>query len=129
MQIKQILTEAAIGSEVTVKGWVRTKRVQPNVIFININDGSTIHNIQAVAEPSMIEEETLKLITTGSCVAVSGTLIESKGSGQRVEVELKSVTVYGTADPEKYPLQPKKHSLEFLRERSEERRVGKECRP
>ena len=116
MQIKQILSEAAIGSEVTVKGWVRTKRVQPNVIFININDGSIIHNIQAVAEPSLINEETLKLITTGSCVAVNGTLIESKGSGQRVEVELKSVTLYGTADPEKYPLQPKKHSLEFLRE-------------
>ena len=116
MQIKQILAEAAVGSEITVKGWVRTKRVQPNVIFININDGSIIHNIQAVAEPGVIDEETLKLITTGSCIAVSGVLNESKGSGQRVELQVNSVQVYGTADPEKYPLQPKKHSLEFLRE-------------
>ncbi|MEA5403760.1 asparagine--tRNA ligase [Arcicella sp. DC2W] len=116
MQIKQILAEALVGEEITVKGWVRTKRVQPNVIFININDGSVIHNIQAVAEPGVIGEDTLKLITTGSCVAVTGTLIESKGSGQRVELQVKTAQVYGTADPEKYPLQPKKHSLEFLRE-------------
>jgi len=74
MQIKQILAESAVGSEITVKGWVRTKRVQPNVIFININDGSIIHNIQAVVEPGVIDEETLKLITTGSCIAVSGVL-------------------------------------------------------
>jgi asparaginyl-tRNA synthetase len=116
MQIKQILADATVGSQITVKGWVRTKRVQPNVIFININDGSVIHNIQAVAEPGTIDEETLKAITTGSCVAVTGILIESKGSGQRVELQVESAQVYGTADPEKYPLQPKKHSLEFLRE-------------
>ncbi|MCU0470300.1 MAG: asparagine--tRNA ligase [Arcicella sp.] len=116
MQIKQILAEAAIGSEITVKGWVRTKRDSKNVVFININDGSVIHNIQAVAEAGVINEDTLKLITTGSCVAVTGTLIASQGSGQKVELQISSVQVYGTADPDRYPLQPKKHSLEFLRE-------------
>lgn len=116
IQIKQILSEAAIGSEVTVKGWVRTKRESKNAIFIAINDGSTIHNIQAVAEPGQIAEETLKLITTGSCLKVTGTLVASQGSGQAVEVQLTDVLVYGTADPDLYPLQPKKHSLEFLRE-------------
>ncbi|MFD1819288.1 asparaginyl-tRNA synthetase [Pseudarcicella hirudinis] len=116
MQIKEILQTAEIGKEITVKGWVRTKRVSSNVVFININDGSVIHNIQAVAETGIIDEETLKLVTTGSCVAITGTLIESQGQGQKVELQVKSVFVYGTADPEKYPLQPKKHSLEFLRE-------------
>lgn len=116
MQIREILQTAEIGKEITVKGWVRTKRVSSNVVFININDGSVIHNIQAVAETGIIDEETLKLVTTGSCVAITGTLIESQGQGQKVELQVKSVFVYGTADPEKYPLQPKKHSLEFLRE-------------
>ncbi|MFY7826968.1 MAG: asparagine--tRNA ligase [Flectobacillus sp.] len=116
MQIKQILAEAAVGAEITVKGWVRTKRESKNVTFININDGSVIHNIQAVAEAGVLSEETQKLITTGACVAITGTLIESQGSGQKVELQVKSALVYGTADPEKYPLQPKKHSLEFLRE-------------
>ena len=115
MQIKQILAEAAVGSEITVKGWVRTKRESKNVTFININDGSVIHNIQAVAEAGVLNEETQKLITTGACVAITGTLIESQGSGQKVELQVKSALVYCTADPEKYPLQPKKHSLEFLR--------------
>jgi asparaginyl-tRNA synthetase len=83
MQIKQILAEAAVGSEITVKGWVRTKRESKNVTFININDGSVIHNIQAVAEAGVLNEETQKLITTGACVAITGTLIESQGSGQK----------------------------------------------
>lgn len=116
IQIKQILTEAKVGSEVVVKGWVRTKRESKNAIFIALNDGSTIHNIQAVAEPGQIKEEVLRLITTGSCLKVTGHLVESMGSGQTVEVKLTEVLVYGTADPDVYPLQPKKHSLEFLRE-------------
>jgi asparaginyl-tRNA synthetase len=116
IQIKQILAEAAVGSNVTVKGWVRTKRESKNAIFIAINDGSTIHNIQAVAEPGQIAEDTLKLITTGSCLKVTGALVASQGSGQAVEVKIADVHVYGTADPDAYPLQPKKHSLEFLRE-------------
>ena len=114
-QIKHIL-QAAIGSRHTVKGWVRTKRESKNVTFIALNDGSTINNIQAVAAEGILDEETLKLITTGSCLAVTGTLVASQGSGQVVELQVDSVHIYGTADPEKYPLQPKRHSLEFLRE-------------
>ncbi len=116
VQIKELLKETPSGQPVTVKGWVRTKRESKNAVFIALNDGSVIHNIQVVALPGQINEETLKLITTGSCLRVEGKLIESQGSGQAVEVQLEEVQVYGTADPEEYPLQPKKHSLEFLRE-------------
>ncbi len=115
-QIKEILKLVDFGRKITVKGWVRTKRESKNVIFIALNDGSTINNIQAVVEFGKIDEETLKLVTTGSCLAVGGTLIESQGAGQSVEIQVDSIHVYGTADPEKYPLQPKRHSLEFLRE-------------
>lgn len=116
VQIKELLKEIPSGKHVTVKGWVRTKRESKNAVFIALNDGSVIHNIQVVALPGQINEETLKLITTGSCLRVEGKLIESQGSGQAVEVQLDEVQVYGTADPDEYPLQPKKHSLEFLRE-------------
>ncbi|WP_247233180.1 asparagine--tRNA ligase [Telluribacter sp. SYSU D00476] len=116
VQIKQLIQEAPVGESVVVKGWVRTKRESKNAIFIALNDGSTIHTIQAVAEPGQIAEETLRLITTGACLKVTGQLVESMGSGQSVEVKIEEVHVYGTADPEVYPLQPKKHSLEFLRE-------------
>src|SRR5690606_6269535 len=116
VQIKELLKETPSGQPVTVKGWVRTKRESKNAVFIALNDGSVIHNIQVVALPGQVNEETLKLITTGSCLRVEGKLIESQGSGQAVEVQLEEVQVYGTADPEEYPLQPKKHSLEFLRE-------------
>ncbi len=85
-------------------------------MFISLNDGSTIHNIQAVAEPGQIPESTLRLCTTGACLKITGALIPSQGSGQAVEIRISEVHVYGTADPEEYPLQPKKHSLEFLRE-------------
>ncbi|MBD2704327.1 asparagine--tRNA ligase [Spirosoma sp. BT702] len=114
--IQQLLKTAPVGTTVTVKGWVRTKRESKNAVFIALNDGSTIHTIQVVAQPGQLPEETLKLITTGSCLAVTGQLVESQGAGQAVEVKIEDVTVYGTADPEKYPLQPKRHSLEFLRE-------------
>jgi asparaginyl-tRNA synthetase len=116
MQIKEILGLTPTQQSIVVKGWVRTKRVSSSVAFIAINDGSTIHNIQAVVSEGTVSEETLKLVTTGSCIAVTGKLIPSQGQGQNVEVEVVSIEVYGTADPEKYPLQPKKHSLEFLRE-------------
>lgn len=116
MQIKEILRLAPTKQGIVVKGWVRTKRVSSSVAFIAMNDGSTIHNIQAVVSEGTVSEETLKLVTTGSCIAVRGKLIPSQGQGQTVEVEVESIEVYGTADPEKYPLQPKKHSLEFLRE-------------
>ena len=114
--IQQLLKTSPVGTTVTVKGWVRTKRESKNAIFIALNDGSTINNIQAVAEAGQLPDETLKLITTGACLAVTGQLVESQGAGQAVEVKLETVQIYGPADPDKYPLQPKRHSLEFLRE-------------
>ncbi len=116
IQIKQILQSAEVGQPVEIKAWVRTKRESKNAIFIALNDGSTLHNIQAVAEPGQFPESTLRLITTGACLKVTGSLVESLGSGQAVEVKMQDVLIYGAADPEVYPLQPKKHSLEFLRE-------------
>lgn len=116
LPIQQVLKQAPVGTDVTIKGWVRTKRESKNAVFVAINDGSTIHNIQAVAETGQLAEDTLKLITTGACVAITGQLVESQGAGQAVEVKIADVQIYGPADPEKYPLQPKRHSLEFLRE-------------
>ncbi len=118
MQIKEILTQTPAEQAVTVKGWVRTKRGQAAVTFIAINDGSTIHNIQAVVEGNThINEDTLRLITTGTCVAITGKLIASLGSGQAVEVKAETIEVYGSAD-ETFPMQPKRHSMEFLREKA-----------
>lgn len=114
--VAKLLSDGVPGDEVNVKGWVRTRRGNKNVNFIALNDGSTIHNIQIVIDPNSFSEEVLKLITTGSCISVNGTLSESPGSGQWVEIQGKEIEVYGTADPEKYPLQKKGHSLEFLRE-------------
>ncbi|MCC8018630.1 MAG: asparagine--tRNA ligase [Rikenellaceae bacterium] len=102
--------------EVTVKGWVRTKRGNKNVAFIALNDGTTINNIQVVVDVAGFDEELLKRVTTGSCLRVEGTLVESMGSGQPVEVQAREIEVYGSADPETYPLQKKGHTLEFLRE-------------
>jgi asparaginyl-tRNA synthetase len=115
-RIVELLAKAP-GTEVTAKGWVRTKRGNKNISFIALNDGSTINNIQVVCDHSgNFSEELLKSITTGACLAVTGDLVESQGSGQKVEILAKSIEVYGTADPEKYPLQKKGHSMEFLRE-------------
>ena len=115
-KIAELLQSTPAGSEVTAKGWVRTKRGNKNVAFIALNDGSIIHNIQVVADVAKFDENLLKEITTGSCVKVAGTLVESLGSGQPVEIQASSIEIYGTADPETYPLQKKGHSLEFLRE-------------
>jgi asparaginyl-tRNA synthetase len=119
-RIKDILkgdVSGLIGTEINVKGWVRTKRGNKNVAFIAINDGSIIHNIQVVVDvQGFNNDELLKLVTTGSCVSVNGTLVESQGQGQAVEINAIEIEVYGTADPEKYPLQKKGHTLEFLRE-------------
>lgn len=117
MQIKDILKLAPEEQSVVVKGWVKTKRGQANIVFINLNDGSTIKNIQIVVEGDIVAEDILKLITTGAAIAVTGTLIPSSGSGQAVEVKAESIEVYGIAD-ETFPIQPKKHSLEFLREKA-----------
>ncbi|PWJ57585.1 asparaginyl-tRNA synthetase [Dyadobacter jejuensis] len=116
LQIKELLQKAPEGQAVTLKGWVRTKRESKNAIFIALNDGSTIHNIQAVAEPGQFAETIIQQVTTGACLRIEGSLVASLGAGQSVEVKITELEVYGTADPEKYPLQPKKHSLEFLRE-------------
>ena len=116
MRIAQLLKSTDYGTKVTVKGWVRTKRGNKNVAFLALNDGSCVANIQIVADLSKISEEELKPVTTGACVAVEGTLVESLGAGQGVEIQADSIEVYGTADPATYPLQKKGHSLEFLRE-------------
>jgi asparaginyl-tRNA synthetase len=104
------------GKEVLVKGWVRTRRGNKNISFIALNDGSIIHTIQVVVDVATFSEEFLKPVTTGACIAVTGTLVESPASGQPVEIHAKTIEIYGTADPEVYPLQKKGHSLEFLRE-------------
>ncbi|CAD5291026.1 MULTISPECIES: asparagine--tRNA ligase [Imperialibacter] len=115
-KIKDILQLAEANVTVTVKGWVRTKRENKNVVFINLNDGSTINNLQIVGDPTKFDEATLKKITTGASLSVVGLLVASQGSGQKFELQADTIDVLGVADPEKFPLQPKKHSLEFLRE-------------
>lgn len=116
MTIARLLRSGERGTDVTVKGWVRTKRGNKNVVFIAMNDGSTINNIQIVADVASFDENTLKNITTGAALRVEGKLVESLGSGQPVEVQAHVIEIYGCADPETYPLQKKGHSLEFLRE-------------
>ena len=113
IKIKQLLNTSDFGRRVTVMGWVRTFR---NNQFIAINDGSTINNIQAVVDFNNTDESILKRITTGAAVSVTGELVESLGKGQKVEIKVEQLEILGDSDPEKYPLQPKKHSLEFLRE-------------
>jgi len=105
-----------VGNPVNVKGWVRTKRGNKNVAFIALNDGSIIHSIQVVMDLASFDENLVKLISTGACLSVTGTLVESPGQGQSVEIQATEVEVYGTADPETFPLQKKGHTLEFLRE-------------
>jgi asparaginyl-tRNA synthetase len=115
-RVSDLLKSKEFGKEVLVKGWVRTKRGNKQVNFIAINDGSVIHTIQAVVDVAAFSEDLLKLVTTGACIAIKGTLVESPASGQPVEIHAREIEVYGTADPETYPLQKKGHSMEFLRE-------------
>jgi len=110
------LLKSEAGTEIVVKGWVRTKRGNKNIAFVALNDGSTVNNIQIVFDMTQFTEEQLKPVTTGSCISVLGTLTSSPGGGQAVEIQAKELNVYGTADPETYPLQKKGHSMEFLRE-------------
>jgi asparaginyl-tRNA synthetase len=116
LKIKELLLNPPISGEVLVKGWVRTKRGNKNVVFISLNDGSTINNLQIVADATHFDENTLKDITTGACLSVAGKLVESQGKGQSVEVIASEINIYGKCDPETYPLQKKGHSMEFLRE-------------
>jgi asparaginyl-tRNA synthetase len=117
MRIKEILQlSAVIGKSVEAKGWVRTKRGNKNIVFVALNDGSTINNIQIVIDASRFPEDTIRQITTGACIAVKGVLVQSPGKEQNIEMQADEVIVYGSANPETYPLQKKGHSLEFLRE-------------
>jgi asparaginyl-tRNA synthetase len=113
IKIKALLLGNELGKEVLVKGWVRTFRSNR---FIAVNDGSTINNIQAVVDFDTFPEDLVKRITTGASVVITGKLVESLGKGQRYEIQVSTVEILGDSNPEKYPLQPKKHSLEFLRE-------------
>ena len=116
--IVEILTAPNINSNTTIYGWVRTKRGSKNVSFIAINDGSTIKNLQVVAESSDFNEELLKNITTGACLKISGILKGSEGKEQSLELLASEINILGGANADEYPLQPKKHSLEFLREKA-----------
>ena len=109
------LKSTALGEAIHVCGWVRSRRGNKNVSFIALNDGSTIKNIQIVADLSKFSEEQLKPVTTGACIGATGLLVASQGAGQSVEIQLTEFEVFGTADPEKYPLQKKGLSMEYLR--------------
>ncbi len=114
-RIKKILESNKINVPVQVAGWVKTFR---NDRFIALNDGSTLNNLQLVINPENYEENFLKKISTGAAVYAEGELVESLGKGQKVEVQVEKLEILGEADPETYPIQPKKHSLEFLREKA-----------
>jgi len=115
-KISTLLQTDTFDRDVLIKGWVRTKRGNKHVNFIALNDGSSINSMQVVADPNEISEDILKRVTTGASIGVKGKLVTSQGGGQSMEVQAHEIIVYGEADPEKYPLQPKKHSMEFLRE-------------
>ncbi len=109
----ELLNSDKIGTEVHIKGWVRTFRSNR---FVALNDGSTINNIQCVVDFENTDESLLKRIATGAAIAVTGTLIESQGKGQKVEIKVTTLEILGDSNPDEYPIQPKRHSLEFLRE-------------
>jgi len=111
--VAELLQSEEFLQEVNIKGWVRTFRSNR---FIALNDGSTIKNIQCVIDFKSTDEEILKRITTGAAIDIKGTLVESQGKGQTVEIQVNIITILGDSDPDAYPIQPKKHSLEFLRE-------------
>lgn len=113
IRIKELLKSEPIGQKVTVKGWVRTFR---NKQFVALNDGSTLDNIQLVLSLGDFDEELIKKVTSGAALSATGTVVESMGKGQSIEITVEQLEVVGESDPEKYPLQPKKHSMEFLRE-------------
>ena len=117
-KISDIFDPALIGTEVDVKGWVRTRRGNKNVQFVALNDGSTVRNLQIVFDLGKFNDEDLKAVTTGSSIHVTGKLVESMGKGQTCEVQADTLEIYGSADPETYPLQKKGHTLEFLREKA-----------
>ncbi|MCU0847676.1 MAG: asparagine--tRNA ligase [Spirochaetes bacterium] len=115
-RIIQVLKSETHGHGVLIKGWVRTRRDSRDVIFLEVNDGSCLDNIQVIIGEEMMKRPDLAQVSTGASVAVRGTLVESPAKGQKYEIRAGEVEVYGLADPESYPLQKKKHSFEFLRE-------------
>jgi asparaginyl-tRNA synthetase len=115
-KIIDVLKMEAYGTDVNIKGWVRTRRGSKQVAFIALNDGSTIHNVQIVAEINKLGDEILRQVNTGACISVDGKLVQSQGKGQNVEIQADAIEILGTADPNTYPLQKKGHTLEFLRE-------------
>lgn len=115
-KIKELLTTAQIGTQVCVKGWVRTKRASKQIVFITLNDGSTLHNLQIVISTTLLPVEMLQNIATGSSLCVEGEIVASMGQAQRIELRGEQCVVLGSAMH--YPIQPKKHSFEFLREKA-----------
>ena len=111
--IQSLFSGAHVGEKLTLQGWVRTFRANR---FIAINDGSTLNNLQCVVDFKQTDENLLKRITTGAAVQIEGTLVESQGKGQQYEVQVSHIEILGESDPDQYPIQPKKHSFEFLRE-------------
>ena len=116
LSVKELLQAVKYNEPVEITGWVRTRRGNKQVNFIALNDGSTIHNLQVVADATRFPEELMKRVTTGAALRVKGILVASAGSGQACEIQANEITVLGDADPERFPIQPKKHSLEFLRD-------------
>ncbi|MEX0982676.1 MAG: asparagine--tRNA ligase [Bacteroidales bacterium] len=114
--VKELFTGEKMNKEVLLKGWARTKRGNKQLAFIAINDGTTLKNMQVVADAEKFSEDLLRNITTGSSLSVRGTLVESLGKGQNMEIQADSIELLGTCDPDVYPLQKKGHSFEFLRE-------------
>ena len=113
--IKNILSEGVVHSKVSLKGWVKSFRSNR---FIALNDGSILSNLQCVIDFEATDEALIKKISVGAAIAVEGTLEESQGKGQAIEIQVSSIEILGESDPETYPIQPKKHSLEFLREKA-----------
>ena len=118
ISVKEILELEADNQKIEVKGWIRNKRGGKKTSFLSINDGSTISTLQVIAEDQIINEATIKDITTGCCVQINGILKKSIGANQRSELFAEKIKILGLADANEYPLQPKKHSLEFLREKA-----------
>src|SRR5947208_6826277 len=110
------LLKRSPGETVTARGWVKTRRDSKNVHFIQLNDGSSPVDLQVVLDAGVVSEEDVAKITTGACISVEGELVASPGKGQSVELKARTLTIWGAADPEQYPLQKKKHTLETLRE-------------
>jgi len=118
IKIKELLKNYQdwLGKEITIKGWIKTRRESKSVIFLAVNDGSIIHSIQCVFEPNQFEESFIKKLTTGSGIRVTGELVPSPGAAQPCEIKVREIELYGTAPADEYPLQKKGHTLEFLRE-------------